>query len=55
MDVVAEGVETAAQLAELLALGCDYAQGFRFGRPVPAEGLGQALADCARVLATPLR
>ncbi|HEX8069035.1 MAG TPA: EAL domain-containing protein [Pyrinomonadaceae bacterium] len=38
MDVVAEGVETAAQLAQLRALGCDYAQGFLFARPlaVPA-------------------
>jgi diguanylate cyclase (GGDEF)-like protein/PAS domain S-box-containing protein len=34
MDVVAEGVETAAQIAELVALGCDYAQGFYFSRPI---------------------
>ena len=30
MDVVAEGVETSGQLSQLLALGCEYAQGFYF-------------------------
>jgi diguanylate cyclase (GGDEF)-like protein len=34
--VVAEGVETAAQEAALVAMGCDVLQGFRFGYPVDA-------------------
>jgi diguanylate cyclase (GGDEF)-like protein/PAS domain S-box-containing protein len=34
MDVVAEGVETADQLSQLRALGCEYAQGFYFSKPV---------------------
>ena len=34
---VAEGVETADQAAKLLALGCDQAQGFLFGKPMHAE------------------
>ena len=37
LDVVAEGVETPRQLAELRRLGCHAAQGFLFARPVPAE------------------
>ncbi len=36
MKVVAEGVETPAQLESLAALGCDQYQGFLFGQPAPA-------------------
>jgi diguanylate cyclase (GGDEF)-like protein len=36
VKVVAEGVESAAVRSELQALGCDIAQGFLFGRPMPA-------------------
>ena len=34
LDVVAEGVETAEQLAYLQALDCEYAQGFLFDHPL---------------------
>ena len=34
LDVIAEGVETAEQYAQLSALGCQFAQGFFFSRPV---------------------
>jgi diguanylate cyclase (GGDEF)-like protein/PAS domain S-box-containing protein len=37
LEVVAEGVETADQLARLRAEGCDHVQGFYFGRPMPAD------------------
>jgi diguanylate cyclase (GGDEF)-like protein len=37
MDIVAEGVETAEQLALLRSLGCEYGQGYFFSKPLPAE------------------
>jgi diguanylate cyclase (GGDEF)-like protein/PAS domain S-box-containing protein len=39
LNVVAEGVETEHQLAELIALGCDEAQGYYFAPPQPVEDL----------------
>ncbi len=36
MDVVAEGVETTKQLAQLKALKCEYAQGYLFSKPLNA-------------------
>ena len=37
MDVVAEGIETEAQRAELRAFKCEYGQGYLFARPAPAN------------------
>jgi diguanylate cyclase len=43
LPVVAEGIETAAQLATLRELGCAYGQGFHLGRPAPLEAVRVAV------------
>ncbi len=42
--VVAEGVEDSGALEVLGAMGCDRAQGYHLGRPMPPEALASALA-----------
>jgi PAS domain S-box-containing protein len=39
LKVVAEGVEKESQLKTLTDLGCDFAQGYLFSRPLPAQAL----------------
>jgi diguanylate cyclase (GGDEF)-like protein len=39
LDIVAEGVETLAQMEFLTELGCSALQGFLFGRPMPSDQL----------------
>ncbi|CAA7613846.1 PAS:GGDEF:EAL:GAF (fragment) [Magnetospirillum sp. LM-5] len=43
LTVVAEGVETAAQLACLNAIGCDLIQGYHFARPVEPASFADSL------------
>jgi EAL domain-containing protein (putative c-di-GMP-specific phosphodiesterase class I) len=47
MTVTAEGVETVIQKDFLKALGCDSAQGYLFGKPVPFEDLAEIIAEQA--------
>ncbi|MET1050568.1 MAG: EAL domain-containing protein, partial [Acidimicrobiales bacterium] len=44
MSTVAEGIEEYGQLAALRAMGCTFAQGFYFSRPVPPEEIAPQLA-----------
>ncbi|MBW4483859.1 MAG: EAL domain-containing protein [Tildeniella torsiva UHER 1998/13D] len=43
--VIAEGIETQAQMTQLNQLGCDYGQGYYLGRPLPAEATERLLAS----------
>ena len=45
LHVVAEGVEHEHQYALLRGYGCDYAQGFGLGRPMPATVISELLRD----------
>jgi diguanylate cyclase (GGDEF)-like protein/PAS domain S-box-containing protein len=45
MVVIAEGVETQAQLAVLQAVECDYVQGYLFGAALTADEIGGLLAE----------
>ena len=44
MTVIAEGVETQAESDEVQSLGCEFAQGYLFARPMPADAIGAQLA-----------
>jgi len=43
IEVMAEGVENAAQRDFLIAAGCELAQGFYFGRPMTAAAASEML------------
>jgi diguanylate cyclase (GGDEF)-like protein/PAS domain S-box-containing protein len=43
MEVVAEGIETSEQVADLRELGCPLGQGFLFARPLPPEDIDSLL------------
>jgi EAL domain-containing protein (putative c-di-GMP-specific phosphodiesterase class I) len=45
MGVVAEGVQTAEQLAHLKALGCEHGQGYFFSRPLAADQVDSLIGE----------
>jgi diguanylate cyclase (GGDEF)-like protein/PAS domain S-box-containing protein len=49
LKVIAEGVETEAQLAFLAEHGCDQIQGYFFSRPLPADECGEWLRQKRRL------
>ncbi|WP_292819720.1 EAL domain-containing protein [Methylophilus sp.] len=55
LKVIAEGVETALQRDLLIDIHCDYAQGFFYSPPVPAEAFEQMLIQQSREAAATTR
>jgi diguanylate cyclase (GGDEF)-like protein/PAS domain S-box-containing protein len=47
LGTTAEGIEDAATMRRIAAMGCDLGQGYYFGRPRPMEGLDPWLACAA--------
>lgn len=45
MNVTAEGIETAEQLAQLRALQCQYGQGYLFSKPLDSEAAAKLLSS----------
>lgn len=54
LQTLAEGVETPGEQAKLTQLGCEYAQGFLFARPMPLEEADTWLAGQATAPAPPV-
>ena len=54
LRVVAEGVETAAAMDALRAVGCDLAQGYHASWPIPVDAFERWLLQAQWGLATPL-
>jgi EAL domain-containing protein (putative c-di-GMP-specific phosphodiesterase class I) len=45
MDVVAEGIELLEQVSPLIAMNCQYGQGYLFSKPLDSEAASKFLSD----------
>ena len=54
LKVVAEGIEHEQALAALAAFGCDFAQGYHFSRPLPADAFTAWIHERVAGAAPPL-
>lgn len=50
LTTVGEGIETQEQAEMMLWLGCDFGQGYFYGRPMPAEDLAASLSADRQVI-----
>lgn len=53
-NVIAEGIETEAQHKVLMSLGCERAQGYLYGRPMPAIAIEALLTRRSKPAKSPL-
>jgi len=53
MDVTAEGVETDEQLKFVTNIGCEYAQGYLFSKPMPPKNAGATIGHGFRLVTVP--
>jgi CheY-like chemotaxis protein len=53
LEAIAEGVEDQAVVEMLAAMGCDFAQGYVFARPMPADKIMLWVASHSRAIAPP--
>jgi len=49
LQVTAEGVETDAQHTIVETLGCGFAQGHLYARPMGARAIQRLVANCAQI------
>ena len=44
LDIIAEGIESTAEITKLRSFGCSYGQGYLISKPVPADEASALMA-----------